>query len=138
MKNLRMNINEAPGNIASGAKKPLHGKEENCMHLFVIVISLLLMFSNVGECAQPTSSLPATLTAQSSGCLDCHREQTPGIYQEWGYSRHYRSNVGCFECHGAGSKEPDAMEHNGYIISVIVSPKDCSGCHEKESGEFQS
>lgn len=108
------------------------------MNPFTKAIALWLVLSSTAVCAQAKSVIPTTLTGQSAGCIGCHREQTPGVYQEWGVSKHYRSNVGCFECHGAEAGEPDAMEHNGYTIAVIVSPKDCSRCHEKETREFQA
>jgi hypothetical protein len=34
--------------------------------------------------------------------------------------------------------DPDAFEHNGFLIATIVSPKDCSRCHEREYREFES
>jgi len=40
------------------------------------------------------------LSKESAQCVSCHREKTPGIYQMWGDSKHYRANVGCYECHG--------------------------------------
>ena len=52
------------------------------------------------------------------------------------HSKHYGANVGCYECHEAKKGEADAFEHEGKLISVIVSPKDCSKCHEKEVDEF--
>jgi len=43
--------------------------------------------------------------------------------------------VGCYECHSAEVGDPDVMNHNGFKISVIVSPKDCSNCHPKQVRE---
>jgi hydroxylamine dehydrogenase len=86
--------------------------------------------------SQPTASVPTSVTQESAACIECHKQETPGIYQEWGTSKHYRANVGCWECHGADPKDPDAMDHNGFTIAVIVSPKDCARCHEKEAREF--
>ena len=70
-------------------------------------------------------------------CLGCHRREQPAIYQQWGSSKHYRANVGCYECHKADPDDPDAIEHGDEIyISVIVSPDDCGKCHPKETAEF--
>lgn len=78
------------------------------------------------------------LSKESAACIDCHKQETPGIYAQWGSSKHFRANVGCYECHKAAKGEPDAVDHLGTFISVIVSPKDCSGCHEREAREFAS
>jgi hypothetical protein len=79
---------------------------------------------------------PRTLSEQSKQCVQCHRDQNPALYQQWGTSKHFRANVGCFECHGAMKEEPDAFEHYGQIIATLVTPKDCSRCHSKEVEEF--
>jgi len=45
--------------------------------------------------------------------------------------------VGCAECH---TLRPDAhrdtFEHGGYDIHVVVSPRDCAICHDREAKQF--
>jgi len=77
-----------------------------------------------------------TLSDETQECVDCHKKENPGLYQQWGSSKHYGANVGCYECHMADRSDPDAMKHYGHTISVIVSPKDCARCHESEVEEF--
>ena len=79
---------------------------------------------------------PKTMTAESIACVACHKNESVSIYEQWGTSKHYRGNVGCFECHTANENDPDAFEHYGQFIATIVSPKDCARCHEKEVKEF--
>ncbi len=74
---------------------------------------------------------------QTKECIECHKKQTPVIYQQWGDSKHYRANVGCFECHTADRKDVDAIDHYSNTIAVLVTPKDCSRCHSKEVEEFE-
>ena len=81
---------------------------------------------------------PSDITPESKKCIDCHKKETPVINQQWGASKHYRGKIGCYECHQAKSEEEDAFDHYGEFISVIVSPKDCARCHEKEVSEFNS
>ncbi len=76
------------------------------------------------------------LSKASATCVSCHREKTPALYQQWGKSKHFGANIGCYECHKADSSDPDAIRHKDYIISVIVSPKDCSQCHNSEVDQF--
>ncbi len=102
--------------------------------LFIILALVLLQAGAFVANAQTV--IPAELTEASKECLECHSDETPGIYQEWGTSKHYRANVSCFECHQANEGEKDAFEHNGRFISIIVSPKDCAKCHSKEVKEF--
>ncbi len=76
------------------------------------------------------------LSRESATCMSCHREKSPGIYDQWGHSKHFAANVGCYECHKADKSDKDAIMHKDFVISVIVSPKDCSNCHKKEVEEF--
>jgi len=93
---------------------------------------------------EPTPSPAATaqaiglpeLSRETKECIDCHRREQPALYQMWGSSKHYRGNVGCFECHRAERDDVDAVNHFGHTISVIVSPKDCGRCHSREVEEF--
>lgn len=81
-------------------------------------------------------SPPSELSDESRACIKCHKKNNPGIVQQWGASKHYRANVGCYECHQADENDVDAFIHDDKKvkkhISIIVSPKDCSNCHEKE------
>jgi cytochrome c553 len=78
----------------------------------------------------------ASLSKESAVCASCHAKENPGIYQQWGGSKHYGGNVGCYECHKAEAGSPTAVRHKDFLISVIVSPKVCSQCHAKEVAEF--
>jgi len=76
------------------------------------------------------------LSKASATCVSCHKEKSPALYQQWGKSKHFGANVGCYECHKADSSDPDAIRHKDYTISVIVSPKDCAQCHNTEVDQF--
>jgi len=78
------------------------------------------------------------LSAETQECVDCHKKQHRGIYQQWGESKHYRANVGCYECHAADKGDSDAHEHYDQTIATIVSPKDCARCHSREVAEFEA
>lgn len=70
-------------------------------------------------------------------CVTCHRETSPGIYGQWKESGHGQAGVNCYDCHRAEKDDIDAFEHKE-LISIVVTPKDCSKCHEKEYKEFSS
>jgi len=80
-------------------------------------------------------SLPALAAEEKKECWACHAASTPGIVEQWRSSKHFDADIGCVDCHGADKAEPDAFEHHGETIAIIVSPLDCSRCHEKEFEE---
>ena len=76
------------------------------------------------------------ISKESQECLNCHKDQNPGIYGPWAASEHAKKGVSCYECHKADKSDKDAMEHNGYTIAIIVSPIDCARCHKREADEM--
>ncbi len=103
------------------------------LHAVLIVAAVLVApVSHAGPVFFPR------LSDESAACNECHRQQTPAIVDQWGDSKHFRGNVGCFECHSAMAGTAGAYEHNGYMIHTIVTPAECARCHEREAAEFQA
>lgn len=77
-------------------------------------------------------------SSESEMCVACHSKSGKGktIVDQWKESKHGKSGIGCLDCHGAAKEDADAFQHNGKTIATIVTPKDCSVCHEKEFKEF--
>jgi len=80
--------------------------------------------------------VPAEISRQTKECLECHQKLDTSVYQQWGMSKHYRANVGCFECHSASTEDVDAFQHEGFTIAILVTPKDCARCHSVETEQF--
>jgi hydroxylamine dehydrogenase len=55
---------------------------------------------------------------------------------EWERSTHSQRGVGCLDCHGSEKTKIGSWLHEGFYVSVLVTPKDCSQCHEQEYKEF--
>ncbi len=70
-------------------------------------------------------------------CLKCHikSDVMPGIIEDWQKSQHAEYNVSCIDCHEAISTDLDAIDHNGFYMSPVVSPLDCAKCHPNETAE---
>ena len=86
--------------------------------------------------AQGRPALPAFAGAKEGAvCIGCHSRMNNAMVYEWRASRMGQKGVNCFDCHRAEKGDPDAFEHNGFLISVIVSPKDCGRCHQKQVDE---
>jgi formate-dependent nitrite reductase cytochrome c552 subunit len=107
----------------------------------LVLVSIFLagiwVFAPWSVAQAETSPLPiAEESVETRACVGCHKEFNVNIYQQWGRSKHYGANVGCYECHRAESSDADAFDHNGFTIATIVSPKDCSACHQQAAKEF--
>jgi hypothetical protein len=73
----------------------------------------------------------------SQNCVSCHFQHTPGIVDQWKGSTHAEKGVGCVDCHQANKEDADAFFHEGTMIATIVTPRDCSRCHQKEYDQFE-
>ncbi|MGC1454793.1 MAG: multiheme c-type cytochrome [Nitrospirota bacterium] len=103
----------------------------------LLVISLVLGVVLVFHAA-PREAAAAKVKASKEGqaCIGCHEAQSPAFVKEWKLSTHAAKGVDCYTCHRAEKSDPDAMEHNGYTIAILVTPKDCGKCHLKEEKEM--
>ncbi len=103
-------------------------------------------------------------SSETEACIDCHRQYTPGIVEDWLSSRHATVSpgevrgkpmlqrrvssdsipemlagvtVGCYECHGLNpSPGRGTFEHFDFAINSIVTPTDCKTCHALEAEEY--
>ena len=66
-------------------------------------------------------------------CASCHKKENLGLYEQWKNSKHGEAGILCLDCHGADIGDVDAFEHNGELVATLVTPKDCTTCHEVEA-----
>ncbi len=77
-------------------------------------------------------------------CIQCHKLKTPGLHKLWRSGRMGQAGVNCYDCHKAVKKtgekpgDKDGYDHRGFWIVTVVSPKDCSRCHEDQFKEQQT
>ncbi len=99
---------------------------------FFIGLFLLVMCTPSGWAAGEN----VLISKEGTVCIGCHEALSPSFVQEWRISKHALKEVDCYTCHKAEKSDPDAMEHNGFIIAVLVTPKDCGRCHDTEVNEM--
>jgi hypothetical protein len=94
--------------------------------------------------SQSVASAPVTLDPSNWGfeegneCVKCHTKTSAGLTEQWNQSKHAQRGMNCLDCHKADSSDNDAIEHEGFTIATIVSPKDCGRCHSAEEKQNSS
>lgn len=111
-----------------------------------MVVVVLMMFATpassepfIAPAAQATATpFAPKVSKEGQVCVDCHKNVTIGIVHDWQDSKHAAAGVDCLACHGTANKSnrPDAKDHMGTKIVVLVTPKDCQACHAKAATEF--
>lgn len=77
------------------------------------------------------SMSPVTVAA-APGCIDCHRNKTPGIVADWQSSKHALNDVDCSVCHGdQHTTETDVVK------AKIPTPDTCAACHDAKVAQFK-
>ncbi len=92
------------------------------------------------------------MSEQARACLECHKQEHPGIFSDWAASRHASANITCLDCHLADETDPDVSQSHfkqyqrsdtewgtakyRVPIAEVVTPKDCSRCHPDEVKEY--
>lgn len=89
-------------------------------------------------CCLLAATAQAKVSVETAQCLECHKDAMAGIVEQWQSGSHWQTGVGCYECHKAQKGEADAMEHNGFLVATIVSPKDCGQCHPNEASQQEA
>jgi hypothetical protein len=100
---------------------------------FLVLLAISILFLNSPAGAETER---IELSKEGKTCVECHKAQSPSFVKEWEVSKHAEKGVDCYTCHKAEKSDPDAMEHNGFTIAVLVTPKDCSKCHPQEVKEM--
>lgn len=104
--------------------------------ILIIVGGVALVAGQVGNAFAEVQVPPAFYgSKEGSVCIGCHSQLNNALVYEWRASRMGQKGVNCYDCHRANPGEPDAFQHNGFLISVIVSPKDCGRCHQKQMNQ---
>ncbi len=108
------------------------------MRCFILILFCSGILSSAGYAHNPILDKgkdkykdPMKLTNKSSFCIECHKQETPGIFEEWVKSTHARADVGCADCHSSESEEADTFRHaEKHYIRTVVTPIVCGKCHK--------
>lgn len=84
----------------------------------------------------PAAALAASADAHIDPCLGCHDTATPVVVKEWQESKHSAVGVKCYVCHHAKGDDPAGVEHNGFRVTTIVTPRYCESCHPRQARKF--
>jgi hypothetical protein len=107
--------------------------------LVVILIGFGLIFFSINRSLKPqfiTDEPIDALSASQDECVTCHRDETPGIVQQYSFSTMAAAEVSCRDCHEVPQEYPQAVEHEGAFVLAAPTTGRCSECHEQELAEF--
>jgi hypothetical protein len=131
-----------------------------CCAALILGLAGLIIFGMQVAQAQSAGNLPKvkelrierSMSPQAVACLECHKQEHPGIFNDWANSRHANANVTCLDCHMAEEHDGDVspQHYRQYErsdvkwgkpeykvpVAAAVTPKDCSRCHPDEAKQY--
>jgi len=103
----------------------------------VIGLTLVVLSITQSNAAAGQSDEPVNVLADSDDeCVDCHRNSTPGIVEQFGHSAMAAAEVTCRDCHEVKEGYPDSVEHEGTFILGTPTTAMCEDCHQAEVAQF--
>jgi len=103
----------------------------------ILVLGMALMALAIGRAATPAEREQVNALARSDNeCVECHREETPGIVEQFGRSTMAVADVTCQECHEVKSGYPGSVEHEGTFVLQSPSTAMCQECHEVQVAQL--
>jgi hydroxylamine dehydrogenase len=103
------------------------------------VLGLALMAMTIGRAATPAEQLQVNALARSNNaCVECHRDETPGIVEQFGSSTMAVADVACQDCHEVAAGYPGSVEHEDTYVLPSPSTAMCNQCHEEQVAQFNA
>ncbi len=106
----------------------------------IVVLGLVLVAWAIIRSITSTAveKRPNALASSTDECVDCHRQETAGIVQQFGVSTMAAAKVTCRDCHEVLQAYPGASEHEGAYILSSPSTARCQVCHDQEVAEYNA
>jgi len=103
----------------------------------IVVLGLALVAIVIGSVGSlEGDTRPDALATSNDECVECHRQETPGIVLQVGRSTMAAAEVSCRDCHEVDPDYPGSIDHEGSQILAQPSSVMCQACHEDEVRQF--
>ena len=106
----------------------------------LVIFGLAVIVAGIGrrtDMAHPDEPVDA-LAASTDDCVTCHREESPGIVEQYTYSAMAAGDVSCRDCHEVPKDYPAAVAHEGTFVLGRPSTARCQECHESQVAQFNA
>jgi hypothetical protein len=131
-----------------------------CMTLLAVGLVGFLAAGVFMADAQTAANMPTqkeyrierSMSPQAVACIECHKQEHPGLFSDWAKSRHANANITCLDCHQADPSDKDVSKTHfqqyersdvkwgkaeyKVPVAAAVTPKDCSRCHPDEAMQY--
>ncbi len=131
-----------PGAAEPEARAPVQAQPPATVNAVAPTPVIVRVERTVGDLSEINNlAVDRGMTEVGRECVDCHKNENPGIINDWKDSRHAHAGVTCIDCHEVNADSPMATQHESLVgtdvfISVLVPPSTCARCHPAETQQF--
>lgn len=103
----------------------------------IVVMGLAFIVLAIRQAGSKVDTEQVNVLAKSSDeCVECHRDTSPGIIEQYGHSTMAIAEVACQDCHEVSSDYPGGVAHEGTYVLASPSTAMCGECHSAEVAQF--
>lgn len=104
----------------------------------ILVMGVVMVMMVIGRSTAPAGEEEQVnvLANSTDSCVECHRNTTPGIVDQYGHSTMAAAEVTCQDCHEVEADYPGASEHEGTYVLGSPTAAMCETCHQAEVAQF--
>ena len=103
----------------------------------ILVLSVIIAMLSVNRATVDAKPEEINVLSNSNNqCVNCHKNTTPGIVEQYGVSSMARADVTCEDCHEVAAGYPGSVEHEGTYVLNSPTTEMCQDCHTAEVAQF--
>ncbi|MAT41655.1 MAG: nitrate reductase [Anaerolineaceae bacterium] len=103
----------------------------------ILVLSVIIAMLSVNRATVDAKPEEINVLSNSNNqCVNCHKNTTPGIVEQYGVSSMARADVTCEDCHEVAAGYPGSVEHEGTYVLNSPTTEMCQVCHTAEVAQF--
>jgi hydroxylamine dehydrogenase len=96
----------------------------------VFTLATVFLFLGITLAFLPADS---TKAAGESECITCHRDENPGLVDQWLSGKMSNAGLDCATCHGGNH-----VDENDVDEAIIPTPDTCASCHKTQVDQFRA
>lgn len=105
--------------------------------ILILAMSFIISFLSINRSIAEVGPEKMNVLANSNNdCVQCHKNASPGIVEQYGVSSMARANVKCQDCHEVAEDYPGAVAHEDTFVLQSPSTEMCKNCHTAEVAQF--
>lgn len=99
------------------------------------LVTIIIVLGRQSALSESPRDVDALATSKDD-CVTCHRDESPGIVEQYARSAMAAAEVTCRDCHEVPQGYANAIAHEGTFVLNTPTTARCEVCHEAQVAQF--